>query len=129
MTVIGAVWLVYVSVNDCTSGVASPVPVSEKTTSIDGWRTALTELRSMVVWPDVLSTDVASCVLVDASTIWTVPPPLPEPPGDRIDVVTESELQAVMTRPGAAWIGVVEALPLVARLTGASRNALYRRSL
>jgi hypothetical protein len=36
-----------------------------------------------------------------------------------MEVFTESEPQAVTTRPGAAAIGPDEALPLVAKLTGA----------
>src|SRR5215831_10084258 len=105
--------------NECTSGVAWPLDWRLKTTRIVGWLAAATEARLIVVVPPVLSGALASCWLLVASSTCTVPLPVPDPPGEKSDVFTTSEPQAVTMRPGAAPTGPEEALPVAAKLTGA----------
>src|SRR5215471_10890120 len=75
--------------------------------------------RSTVVVPPVLSGAVASCWELVASSTCTVPVPVPDPPGEKMEVSTASELQAVTICPVGAPIGLEVALPLGKKLTGA----------
>src|SRR6266516_4792768 len=75
--------------------------------------------RLKVVSPAVLRGAEASAAPLAASSTFAVPPPEPDPAGEKSEVFTTSELQAVTTRPAAAVTTPEMALPAGTKLTGA----------
>src|SRR5215207_4996707 len=88
---------------------------------------AETPPRLTIVSPPVLSGAEASCSPLAASSTRTVPLPVPAPAGEKIEVLTTSEDQAVTMRPEAAAMGPELALPVGEKLTGACVSSILSR--
>src|SRR6266542_54632 len=123
---IDAAWVVYSTLHEFTRGVAWPSAETRSNAKRNDWTEAgVMPLRSTVVSPPSDSGAESSCAPVVASSTLTTALPVPDPAGEKSELLTTSEPHAVTERPAAAATGLEVALPEVKKLTGAcvSRTA------
>src|SRR5438093_9249610 len=123
---IDAAWVVYRTLNEFTRGVAWPSGEARSNATRSDWTEAgEMPLRSTVVSPPSDSGAQSNCAPVVASSTLTTALPVPDPAGEKSELLTTSDPQAVTERPAAAATGLEVALPEGKKVTGAcvSRTA------